>query len=286
MPINISDSPLSSIKIGENNILKGYVGEGQIFPNNTEITGAAFTNSNVANTGGNEPYVVSGDIGSSFTLTGSSGATGPVGTQVLSTSPTTYQIAIDDQSTTCAAPIRNPQILIAPQGNTVLAGALSSTDTIIQAAGPVNQTNNPSLAFSSITNLTRNTITVGSQIYWNTGSEWQIAMTWYGGSLGSTFYKDLRVSSSAVSPLTPIWDFQYLNPVPVTSTLSGDYNTAYTLTWLGTPVPPIGPIITVRAVLTVNGNVGAATVQFTAGVTDVGCVTGGTTTIDSGLIYP
>ena len=245
MPINISDSPLSSIKIGENNILKGYVGEGQIFPNNTEITGAAFTNSNVANTGGNEPYVVSGDIGSSFTLTGSSGATGPVGTQVLSTSPTTYQIAIDDQSTTCAAPIRNPQILIAPQGNTVLAGALS-----------------------------------------NTGSEWQIAMTWSGGSLGSTFYKDLRVSSSAVSPLTPIWDFQYLNPVPVTSTLSGDYNTAYTLTWLGTPVPPIGPIITVRAVLTVNGNVGAATVQFTAGVTDVGCVTGGTTTIDSGLIYP
>ena len=65
MPINLSNDPLSSIKLGESNILKGYVGEGQLFPNNTEITAAAFTDANIANTGGNTPYVVSGEIGAS-----------------------------------------------------------------------------------------------------------------------------------------------------------------------------------------------------------------------------
>jgi hypothetical protein len=282
MPINMSDSPLSSIKIGENNILKGYVGEGQIFPNNTEITAAAFTNSNVADTGGNEPYVVSGDIGSSFTLTGSSGATGPVGTQVLSTSPTTYQIAIDDQST-CGTPIRNPQILIAPQGNTVLAGALSNTDTIIQAAGPVYQTNVGAAIGLTVYNTVRNTITVGSQLYWNTGSQWQIVMTFNPGSLGGTVSEDLRISSSAVSPLTPFWTYVYSVASPASTTTSGDYNSAYTLTWLGTPVNT--GTTSVQSLLSVNGNVGVPTVQFTAGVTDIGCITGNPTA-DTGLLYP
>ena len=285
MPINMSDSPLSSIKIGENNILKGYVGEGQIFPNNTEITAAAFTNSNVADTGGNEPYVVSGDIGSSFTLTGSSGATGPVGTQVLSTSPTTYQIAIDDQST-CGTPIRNPQILIAPQGNTVLAGALSNTDTIIQAAGPVYQTNVGAAIGLSVYNTVRNTITVGSQIYWNTGSEWSITMTFNPGSLGGTVSEDLRISSYATpNPASPFWTYVYssFNPSSPTPVTSGDYNSAYTLTWPGTPV--WAGTTSVTSLLSVNNNIGVPTVRFTAGVTDIGCITGNPTA-DTGLLYP
>ena len=125
MPINLFNNPLASIKLGANDILKGYIGNSQIFPNDTEITAAAFTDANIANTGGNTPYVVSGEIGASFTLTGSTGATAPLGTQVISTSPTTYQIAIADQSTTCGAASRNSQVLITPQGNTVLASGLS-----------------------------------------------------------------------------------------------------------------------------------------------------------------
>ena len=100
MPINLFNNPLASIKLGASDILKGYIGNGQIFPNDAEITAAAFDNTNIANTGGNTPYSVSGEIGASFTLTGSAGATGPSGTQVISTSPTVYQIAIADQSTT------------------------------------------------------------------------------------------------------------------------------------------------------------------------------------------
>jgi len=173
MPINLFNNPLSSIKLGENDILKGYIGNGQIFPNSTEITAAAFVDSNIANTGGNTSYTVSGDIGSSFTLTGSNGATGPVGTQVLSVSPTTYQIAIGDQSTTCGAPQRNAQIVIAPQGNTVLAGGLNATDTIIQAAGPPTVSNTTTLSVS-ITNTNRVTVTQGGSVLWAPGASFAV----------------------------------------------------------------------------------------------------------------
>ena len=169
MPINLFNNPLSSIKLGANNILKGYIGNSQIFPNDTEITAAAFTNSNIANTGGNTPYVVTGDIGSSFTLTGSNGATAPSGTQVISSSPATYQIAIADQSTTCGSPQRNAQVVIAAQGNTTLASGLNNTDTIIQAAGPPNVSNTTTVSVS-ITNTNRVTVTQGSSVLWAPGS--------------------------------------------------------------------------------------------------------------------
>ena len=83
MPTNIGDAPLDGIKIGQAAIPKAYVGIDQIFPNTTEITAAAFDNANVTNTAQNTDYTVAGEIGSSFTLTGSSGATAPVGTQVF-----------------------------------------------------------------------------------------------------------------------------------------------------------------------------------------------------------
>ena len=176
MPINLFNNPLSSIKLGANNILKGYIGNSQIFPNDTEITAAAFTNANIANTGGNTPYVVTGDIGSSFILTGSNGATAPSGTQVISSSPATYQIAIADQSTTCGALQRNSQIVITPQGNTVLAGGLNNTDTIIQAAGPPNVSNTTTLSVS-ITNTNRVTVTQGSSVLWAPGASFAVSIS-------------------------------------------------------------------------------------------------------------
>lgn len=167
MPINLFNNPLASIKLGASDILKGYIGNGQIFPNNTEITAAAFTNSNIANTGGNTPYVVSGEIGSSFTLTGSTGATAPSGTQVISTSPSTYQIAIG-ANTGCNAASRNSQVLITPQGNTILASGLSSTDTIIQAAGPSSVNNVTTITMSSTGSGP--TVNVGGQLRWASGA--------------------------------------------------------------------------------------------------------------------
>jgi len=173
MPINLFNNPLSSIKLGVSDILKGYIGNNQIFPNDTEITAAAFTDSNIANTGGNTPYVVSGEVGASFILTGSNGATAPSGTQVISTSPTTYQIAIADQSTTCGATSRNAQVVIVPQGNTILSGGLNNTDTITQAAGPPNVSNTTTLSVS-ITNTNRVTVTQGSSVLWAPGASFAV----------------------------------------------------------------------------------------------------------------
>ena len=186
MPINLSNDPLSSIKLGESNILKGYVGEGQLFPNNTEITAAAFTDANIANTGGNTPYVVSGEIGASFSLTGSAGATAPSGTQVISSSPSTYQIAIASNQG-CGAPQRNSQVLITPQGNTVLDSGLSNTDTIIQYAGPVTQTSNIGLTIS-VSNTAYAVQNVGGVLKWvggngGVGAEWIVTVNYTRGSM-------------------------------------------------------------------------------------------------------
>ena len=76
MPTNIGSEALSALRIGESAVSKSYVGISQIFPNNTEITAAAFDDATIANTGGNTPYTVSGEIGATFTLTGSIDVTG------------------------------------------------------------------------------------------------------------------------------------------------------------------------------------------------------------------
>jgi len=201
MPLNLAQNPLSSLKIGESNVLKSIVGINQIYPNDTEITAAAFTDANIANTGGNTPYVVSGETGASFTLTGSLGATAPSGTQVISTSPTTYQIAIGDQSTTCSAIQRNSQIVITPQGNTVLDSGLSNTDTIIQAAGPVTQTSNIGLTIS-VSNTAYAVQNVGGVLKWvggngGVGAEWIVTVNFTQGSM-------LPPPNSALNPIYTI----------------------------------------------------------------------------------
>ena len=175
MPTNIGNAPLDGLKIGQAAIPKAYVGINQIFPNTTEITAAAFDNASVTNAAQNTDYTVAGAIGSSFTLTGSSGATGPVGTQVLSSTPTTYPIAISDNSP-CGNSARTPQIIIAPVGATTLAGGLSNTDTISQAAGQSVVAHTISTGIS-VTNTVYNTINVGGTLNWTTGAKWTVSYT-------------------------------------------------------------------------------------------------------------
>jgi hypothetical protein len=170
MPINISKNALSAIKIGESNLVKAIVGINEIFPNNASITAAAFNNagSGITNAAQNQAYTVAGDIGSSFTLQGALGATPPSGTQSLSTSPTTYQVAIG-ANTACAAPGRNPAVTIVKQGNTVFDPVgLATTSTITQAAGPSNVSNVTTITMSSTGSGP--TINVGGQLRWASGS--------------------------------------------------------------------------------------------------------------------
>jgi len=179
MPTNIGSETLSALKIGESAVSKAYVGTSQIFPNNTEITAAAFDDANIADTGGNTPYTVSGEIGSTFTLTGSGGATAPSGTQIISVSPTTYQISIGS-NTNCDDPQRNSQVIIAPQGDSILASGLSNTDTIIQAAGPATTNYTSTLSISATSNCPTCTVTIGGVLYWTTGASWDVTVSWSG----------------------------------------------------------------------------------------------------------
>ena len=199
MPTNIGDAPLTGLQIGQAAVSKGYVGIDQIFPNEVEITAAAFDNASITNAAQNTNYTVSGEIGATFTLVGSSGATGPAGTQVLSASPTTYPIAITDNSG-CGVGGRSPQIVINPQGSTVLAAGLSNTDTITQAGGTPNQANTWSWTVS-VTNLVYNTITVGGQLKWANGAKWSVTHTLNSGTnltLAQPLYGSGGYSSNAL----------------------------------------------------------------------------------------
>jgi len=256
MPINLFDSPLSSIKLGDSNILKGYIGNGQIFPNDTEITAAAFTNANIANTGGNTPYVVSGEIGASFTLTGSIGATAPSGTQVISASPSTYQIAIG-ANTGCNAASRNSQVVIAPQGNTVLAGGLSNTDTIIQAAGPSSISNVTTITMSST--ASGPTINVGGQLRWASGAyvtvTFSVTTNYTLGSitLSSALYSsNMTISNNGISPQawntgtgsTVVWNGSNAG----LNGISGSVNYSFTAGGGITSLPYLGAAISIGGI--------------------------------------
>jgi len=284
MPINLFNNPLASIKLGASDILKGYIGNGQIFPNDTEITAAAFTNASIANTGGNTPYVVSGEIGASFTLTGSAGATAPSGTQVISNSPTTYQIAIADQSTTCGALARNPQVLITPQGNTVLASGLSNTDTITQAAGPPTVANNIGLTIT-VTNTSYQTITVGGQVRWAPGAQWSVTIGYTVGAGGNTGISRMTINgpnaqmtsgsnpngvgwTNTLSGTQPSPGSYWNNPDNLGGSLgSGSYTTNFTLTQALYPQ-------------------GLAAVSFSGVVSNSGCNVASPSSISSATLYP
>jgi len=292
MPINLFNNPLASIKLGASNILKGYIGNGQIFPNDTEITAAAFTNANIANTGGNTPYVVTGDIGSSFTLTGSNGATAPSGTQVLSTSPATYQIAIGDQSNTCGASSRSAQVVIAPQGNTVLASGLNNTDTITQAAGPVNQVNNNSLSISAV-NTVYNTVTINGQLQWSTGARWTVTISYTAGIQNAVQNIRARFTNPATPNQSPVYTPQNpISPGLGTWLYGGGGNpsgvkTGFVFASSGTDIvnPPSG---TYSFDVTIGSNVGSHPyVNFYTDLTAAaGCYTTAVTSASTGLIYP
>ena len=283
MPINLFNNPLSSIKLGADDILKGYIGNGQIFPNNTEITAAAFTDTYIANTGGNTPYVVSGEIGASFSLTGSVGATAPSGTQVISSSPSTYQIAIASNQG-CGAPQRNSQVVITPQGNTVLDSGLSNTDTIIQYAGPPTIANNIGLTIT-VTNTSYQTITVGGQVRWAPGAQWSVTIGYTVGAGGNsgisrmTIYGPNAQMTSGLNPNGVGWTntnsgtqpsngSYWNNPDNLGGSLgSGSYTTNFLLTQALYPT-------------------GLAAVSFSGVVGNSGCNVASPSSIGSATLYP
>ena len=259
MPINISKDALPAIKIGESDLVKAIVGINEIFPNNASITAAAFNNAGttITNAAQNQAYTVAGDIGSSFTLQGALGATPPSGTQSLSTSPTTYQVAIG-ANTACAAPGRNPAVTIVKQGNTVFNPVgLATTSSFYQSPGPSNVSNVTTITMSST--ASGPTVNVGGQLRWASGAymtaTFSVTTNYTLGSISlypSLYGSLMTISNNGISPQA--WNAGTGANVSWTGSnaglngISGSVNFFFTAGGGVTSIPYMGAVISIGGV--------------------------------------
>lgn len=183
MPTNLAENALSALKVGNDNVTAAYVGNSQIFPNTTELTSwdgwdpmsqipAATTSWNVA---------VYGDIGATYSITGSNGAGNGTGT-INQAGKNTLSIPISSNDT-CGAAVRNPVAVIAATGDTTLATGFGSTSsTTSQAGGPANIVFTGAGSSITVQNTVQNNITIGSQQRFGVGSKWTVTYTYGGGT--------------------------------------------------------------------------------------------------------
>ena len=222
MPTNVGSEALSALKVGESTVSKAYVGHNQIFPNSTEITSldlyranssnfsgtlTSFPSSNSSSPGVANGYIpkiqVAGEIGSQFSVvgtTGSSWASGShsSGVYTLVTSPQSFGfdtaanpgIGTVGSNNSCDDPQRNITFTVSPQGSTTFAGGVNGTLTLPQSAGPVtnNYTASPlSISATLTTPMNTSTTTIGGTIYWVAGAAWNISWSFGGTHVTSAF---------------------------------------------------------------------------------------------------
>lgn len=200
MPSNIENANISAIKLGTADVVKGYIGHDEVYPNTRTITSAAFTDtSTLSSSGGTRAYRVSGAIGSQYSLTGTNGASSP-GSQTLSASPTDYSISVGANSS-CGSSSRTPTITILPTGSTALGGGVSSTSSFTQSGVSAGTAYSMSMT-ASIQDLSKVTTTVGGVVYYAPGSTWNINVSWTipsAISWGTQYYQYLYVSPQFTS---------------------------------------------------------------------------------------
>jgi len=196
MPSNIEHANISALKLGTADVIKGYIGAEEVYPNARTITSAAFTDtSTLSSSGGTRTYRVAGALGAQYTLTGSNGASSP-GVQTLSTTPTDYSITVGANSA-CGSSSRTPTITILPTGSTVLGGGVSSTSSFTQSGVSAGTAYSMSATWS-IQDLNKVTTTVGGTLYYAPGSTWTINVSW--------------TIPSAISWGTTYWQYIYASP--------------------------------------------------------------------------
>jgi hypothetical protein len=139
MPVYNQHNFISDLKLGIVDVSKMFKGHVQVYPNQSLISGLAFTESSISNASQTTPFVVTGTEDAEYTLSGSSGATAPSGTHVIPASGSnSHNISVSAQGTGASA--RNPRVdLTTVSSNTPTAlspPSLQAYDTVSQAAGP------------------------------------------------------------------------------------------------------------------------------------------------------
>lgn len=185
MPSNIEHANISAIKLGTADVVSGYIGHEEVYPNSKQITSAVFTDtSNLSYGGGTRVFRVTGESGSTFNVSASNGSGG--GSYTLGSSPEDINISVSNIG--CTGSARTITGTLTPTGSTVLQGGGSTfTSSINQNAGPgiTNYTGTWSI---SVSEVTKNTTVIGGTTYYTAGSQWDVTYTWNFGSTLDALY--------------------------------------------------------------------------------------------------
>lgn len=181
MPSNIENTNISAIKLGTVDMTKGYIGHEEVYPNTREIQSAAYTDtSNLSVSGGTRVFRVTGQVGSTYDLTGSG-----AGAYTLSSSPYDHSISVGSNgSSPCySGSTRTITTTLTPTGSTTLqGGGASFSSSYTQNAGTgiteLDFNTSPySSASVSITALNNLTTTIGGTTYWADGATFRVTMS-------------------------------------------------------------------------------------------------------------
>ena len=240
MPTNIGHEGISALKVGHENVTAGYIGNQQIFPNSVTIQSAAYTDtSTLSYAGGTRLFRVTGDLGSTYDLTGSG-----AGSYTLASSPYDHSISIG-ANTGCSSPAQTITTTLTPTGNTVLQGGGSTfASSFTQGASPnTSQTYNWGISIS-VSVVTSVTTTYNGVLFFTDGSVFNISYSGNNNS-PSTFTAITGVlGSGGISNVTGP-----LTPGSYSSVSPGAFSGSYTKTFSGNQAPGWG---FQRAYLNVN----------------------------------
>ena len=182
MPTNLGPEAISAVKAGHADVLAMYAGATQIFPNEVEIQSAAYTNtSNISSSGGSRLFRVTGEIGSSYSLSGAA-----TGSYNLLVSPFDHTVTASNNNQ-CDSSSRSFPITLTPLGNTTLQGGGSTfTSTFAQNAGPTTQSY-PLTGSITVTNTNYVTTTVSGSLRWAQGASWDIVWSYSGSNVSNAY---------------------------------------------------------------------------------------------------
>ena len=180
-----------------------YLGHEQIYPNSVEIQSAAYTDtSTLSNSGGTRLFRVTGEVGSTYDLTGSG-----AGSYTLASSPYDHSVSIG-ANTGCSSPAQTITTTLTPTGSTVLQGGGSTfSSSFTQSASPnISQTYNWGISIS-VSVVTSVTTTYNGVLFFTNGSVFNISYSGNNNS-PSTFTAITNALgagsySNVTGPLTP-----------------------------------------------------------------------------------
>lgn len=184
MPSNIENANISAIKLGTADVVKGYIGHDEVYPNTRTITSAAFTDtSNLSYGGGTRVFRVTGEAGSTFNVSASNGSGG--GSYTLGSFPEDINISVS--STGCTGSARTVTGTLTPTGATSLQGGGSTfVSSFNQTAGP-GITNYTGTFNVSVTEVSKTTTTISGVIYYAAPTVWDVTYTWNFGGLTASY---------------------------------------------------------------------------------------------------